>query len=81
MWVDAIALLPNLQVKPAVIAGEEMRLGDCVIETGLGTVDLGIRAQLKEIESGFFDRATGRSARPADSASPVVIGVGAERQA
>jgi flagellar assembly protein FliH len=63
MWVDAIALLPKLQVKPTVLAGEGMRLGDCTIETGLGTVDLGIRAQLGEIERGFFDRAGGRSAR------------------
>jgi hypothetical protein len=38
-----------------------MRLGDCVIETELGSVDLGIRAQLGEIERGFFDRAGGRS--------------------
>jgi flagellar assembly protein FliH len=34
-----------------------MRLGDCVIETELGSVDLGIRSQLGEIERGFFDRA------------------------
>jgi flagellar assembly protein FliH len=53
-------------VKPAVIAGEGMRLGDCAIETELGSVDLGIRAQLGEIERGFFDRAGGRRAEPAD---------------
>ena len=57
LWTEAIALVPNLTVKPAVIAGEEMRLGDCVMETELGSVDLGIRAQLGEIERGFFDRA------------------------
>jgi flagellar assembly protein FliH len=57
LWADAIALLPNLALKPAVIAGEGMRLGDCVIETSLGSVDLGIRSQLGEIERGFFDRA------------------------
>jgi flagellar assembly protein FliH len=39
-----------------------MRLGDCVIETELGSVDLGIRAQLGEIERGFFDRAGGSRA-------------------
>ena len=39
-----------------------MRLGDCTIETELGSVDLGIRAQLGEIERGFFDRAGGRRA-------------------
>ena len=57
LWADAIALLPNLALKPSVIAGEEMRLGDCMIETSLGSVDLGIRSQLGEIERGFFDRA------------------------
>ena len=62
LWTEAIGLLPNLAVKPTVTAGEGMRLGDCVIETGLGTVDLGIRAQLGEIERGFFDRAGGHRA-------------------
>jgi flagellar assembly protein FliH len=57
LWREAIALVPNLAVRPAVSAGDGMRLGDCVIETELGSVDLGIRAQLGEIERGFFDRA------------------------
>jgi hypothetical protein len=56
--------VPNLAVKPTVMAGEGMRLGDCAIETELGSVDLGIRAQLGEIERGFFDRAGGSRARP-----------------
>jgi len=59
LWTEAIALVPNLPVKPTVEPGEGMRLGDCAIETGLGSVDLGIRAQLSEIERGFFDRAGG----------------------
>lgn len=59
MWTEAIALLPKLPVKPMVLAGEGMRLGDCQIETEMGTVDLGIRPQLSEIERGFFDRAGG----------------------
>jgi flagellar assembly protein FliH len=60
LWTEAMALLPNLPVKPEVACGEGMRLGECLVETRLGTVDLGIRAQLGEIERGFFDRA-GRS--------------------
>ena len=51
---------PNLAVKPSVVAGEGMRLGECAIKTDLGSVDLGIRGQLGEIERGFFDRV-GRS--------------------
>jgi flagellar assembly protein FliH len=65
LWIEAIALLPNLAVKPTVVAGAGMRLGDCRIETELGTVDLGIRAQLGEIERGFFDRAGGGRAERA----------------
>jgi len=57
LWTDAIAHLPNLALKPAVIAGEGMRLGECEIETTFGTVDLGIRSQLLELERGFFDGA------------------------
>ncbi len=56
LWTESISLFPNLAVKPVVVAGDGMRLGECVIETELGTADLGIRAQLGEIERGFFDR-------------------------
>lgn len=57
MWSEAIALVPHLTIKPVVIAGEGMRVGDCVLESKVGTVDLGVRSQLGEIERGFFDRA------------------------
>lgn len=57
LWREAIAHLPHLAVKPQVMAVEGMRLGDCRIESEVGTVDLGVRAQLTEIEHGFFDRA------------------------
>jgi flagellar assembly protein FliH len=57
LWKESIALLPNLAVRPQVAPGEGMRLGDCILETALGSADLGVRAQLAEIERGFFDRA------------------------
>ncbi|MGD0858190.1 MAG: FliH/SctL family protein [Terracidiphilus sp.] len=62
LWTETFALLPKLRVKPTVVPGEGMRLGECAIETELGTADMGIRAQLGEIERGFFDRAGGRGA-------------------
>ena len=69
LWSEAMALVPNLAVRPTVIAGEGMRLGDCTIETAMGSVDLGIRAQLGEIERGFFDRAgsSGSGSRESDT--------------
>ena len=66
LWAEAVVLLPNLALKPHVIPGEGMRLGECLIETALGSVDLGIRAQLGEIERGFFDRTSGRAAHQAE---------------
>ncbi len=72
LWKESIALLPNLAVQPQVAPGDGMRLGDCVLETELGTADLGVRAQLSEIERGFFDRANA-------PASPELALAGAER--
>ncbi len=57
LWAETIAHLPNLAVKPEVLPVAEMRAGECELETSLGSVDLGLRAQLVEIERGFFDRA------------------------
>jgi flagellar assembly protein FliH len=70
LWAQSIAHLPNLPVKPAVVSGDGMRLGDCVIETAHGSVDLGIRAQLGEIERGFFDRAQGRAPQLIEAQAP-----------
>jgi len=72
LWSEAMALAPNLALKPTVVPGDQMRLGDCVIETELGSVDLGIRAQLGEIERGFFDRPG--SARTERAAAVLEVG-------
>lgn len=55
LWKQTIAHLPNLNVKPAVVVDEKMRLGECMLECELGSVDLGIASQLAEIERGFLD--------------------------
>jgi flagellar assembly protein FliH len=81
LWTEAMALVPNLAVKPTVVAGEGMRLGDCVVETELGSVDLGIRSQLGEIERGFFDRAGGPRARRTAAAIEAAAGPAAETRA
>lgn len=73
LWKDAMALLPNLSVKPTVEADDGMRLGDCVVETELGSVDLGVRSQLGEIERGFFDR-TGNALGKADEQPQPTVG-------
>lgn len=55
LWTEALVLLPHQNVKPTVVAGEGMRLGDCMIETLLGKADLSVRGQLNEIERGLLE--------------------------
>src|SRR5271165_6859548 len=43
LWTESLAHLPNLAVSPEVEAGEGMRLGECLLETEVGSVDLGVR--------------------------------------
>lgn len=69
LWTETIAHLPNLAIRPFVVAEEGMLLGDCVVESKAGSVDLGIRAQLSEIERGFFDRAATPNASAAGPAA------------
>lgn len=56
LWSETVTHLPNLIVQPVVVPVPGMLAGECELETALGSVDLGLRAQLAEIERGFFDR-------------------------
>jgi flagellar assembly protein FliH len=70
LWSEAMNLVPNLAQRPIVEAVEGMRLGDCEIKTAMGSADLGIRAQLAEIERGFFDRVGTRGAETPEARRP-----------
>jgi flagellar assembly protein FliH len=39
----------------SVIGDSRLQAGECILETSVGRVDLGVKAQLEEIEKGFFD--------------------------
>ena len=55
LWSEVFRMMPNLPLRPDLKSDERMKPGECIIETRLGNIDLGIRAQLGEIERGFFD--------------------------
>lgn len=38
-----------------LLGDERLTAGECVLETNVGRVELGVSAQLEEIEKGFFD--------------------------
>ena len=43
------------QVAVSVVGDRGLGASECVLETSVGRVDLGVKAQLQEIERGFFD--------------------------
>lgn len=61
-WSDLLRATADLPVSPEIVADEALGAGECLLETKLGSVDLGVRGQLAEIERGFFDLLEQRSA-------------------
>jgi flagellar assembly protein FliH len=60
LWRELVA---ELAPAPEVAGDASLAAGDCVLEARVGTVDLGVRAQLVEIERGFFDLLEQRPGR------------------
>jgi flagellar assembly protein FliH len=52
-WRDAFAANQESALK--LVGDERLGTSECVLETNVGRVELGVRAQLEEIERGFFD--------------------------
>ena len=65
LWTQSLQLAPDCPIKPILVGDKSMSRGDCRIESALGSVDLGVRAQLQEIERGFFDRDCEKELAPA----------------
>jgi flagellar assembly protein FliH len=53
MWREVFVASPKSS--PQVVGDERLSLGECVLDTNVGRVELGVSAQLEEIERGFFD--------------------------
>jgi len=51
-WSRAIQ---GAQVAVKVVGDHRLAISECVLETSVGKVELGVKAQLEEIERGFFD--------------------------
>lgn len=52
-WREAMAVEAESRVK--FVGDERLSAGECILETSVGRVELGVKAQLEEIEKGFFD--------------------------
>ncbi|MFY9746211.1 MAG: FliH/SctL family protein [Acidobacteriaceae bacterium] len=74
MWAEMVRLMPGLPLRPEVRADQEMHTCEAVLETNLGTVDLGVRSQLREIERSFFDLPEVPSENGLETDRPEVAG-------
>ncbi len=54
-WQEMFRLHGGVRMQPEVLGDLNLSAGECILETRLGTVELGVKAQLEEIEKGFFD--------------------------
>jgi flagellar assembly protein FliH len=70
MWAEMLRLMPGLALRPEVVGDTEMQEAEAVLEAELGSVDLGVRAQIAEIERGFFDLLDARRETKAQASSP-----------
>jgi flagellar biosynthesis/type III secretory pathway protein FliH len=71
LWKETIAHIPNLPLKPVLRGGDNLHPGNCILATELGSVNLGVQAQLAEIERGFFDaRERGTKVSQTATSSP-----------
>jgi flagellar assembly protein FliH len=52
-WQESFAKEAKSEIQ--LTADERLDAGECVLETSVGRVELGVKAQLEEIEKGFFD--------------------------
>ena len=55
VWQEMFRLSDNASTQPEILGDLSLPAGECVLETRMGTIEVGVRAQLEEIEKGFFD--------------------------
>jgi flagellar assembly protein FliH len=54
-WQQFFAQQEGLQASPELVGDASLGTGHCMLETELGSTDLTLESQMKEIEQGFFD--------------------------
>jgi flagellar assembly protein FliH len=54
-WREYFAHDSQIAVAPEVVEDDSLSAWNCILETELGSTELGLEPQLKEIETGLFD--------------------------
>jgi flagellar assembly protein FliH len=55
VWREHLAKHPEIRPAPEVVLDPAVVPGACILETALGSTELGIERQMKEIENGLLD--------------------------
>jgi flagellar assembly protein FliH len=63
-WQGFFSQQTDLQAVPEMVGDATLGAGRCMLETELGSTDLTLETQLKEIEQGFFDLLAQRPKEP-----------------
>ncbi|QMV17524.1 hypothetical protein GOB94_01485 [Granulicella sp. 5B5] len=61
-WVLAMSQLPR-NIQAEVVGDAHLKAGDCVLQAEVGSVDLGIDAQLMNVEQSFLELLSKRPAK------------------
>jgi flagellar assembly protein FliH len=59
---------------PELVGDPELPLGRCLLETDLGSTEISLETQLKEIEHGFFDLLAQRPGGPVETPAGIFAG-------
>jgi len=73
-WRQYFAQDTQLTVAPEIVEDDSLPGGDCILETELGSTELGLEPQLKEIEAGLFDLLAQRPETPPQRSTPGGVG-------
>jgi len=63
-WRQYFVQNAPMAVSPEVVEDDSIGVSDCILETELGSTELGLEAQLKEVETGLFDLLAQRPEAP-----------------
>jgi flagellar assembly protein FliH len=55
LWNEHFSKLGLPQILPELVGDPALKRGECAIETEIGSTQVSLETQLKEIEQGFFD--------------------------
>ena len=69
-WRHYFACLPDDRPAPEIHEDKALPRGECRIETSLGSTEIGLASQLKEIETGLLDLLAERPGAPAPGHAP-----------